>query len=586
MTPRRRSDFELYRRLLYQARPYWPHITGVFALGLASVVLALLTPLPLKIAIDSFIDSRPLPSFLAALAPSVTAESKTEVLVLAVALLLIISLLDQLQRLASSLLTTYTAEQLVLGFRAQLFRHVQRLSLVYHETKGSTDSTYRIQYDAPTIQWTLIDGIIPIITSSLTLAGMIYISARINWQLALVALAISPVLYLVSHSWGPRLRSEWLEFYNQQSSAMSVVQEVLGALRVVKAFGQEEREHERFVRQSRQGALARTRVASAEARFGFLVGAIIAVGTAAVLFIGLRHVRAGTLALGELLIIIGYLSQLYGRLDSLSRTVANLQGSLACAERAFNLLDERPDMVDRANARPVERAAGALALRDVSFGYGPEGKVLEQASFAIAPGTRVGIVGATGTGKTTLVSLLTRFYDPTAGQILLDDIDLRDYKLVDLRNQFAIVLQDAVLFSASVFENIAYARPGASEDDIIAAAKAANAHDFIVKLPQSYGTPVGERGVRLSGGERQRVSLARAFLKDSPILILDEPTSAVDMNTESAILQAMERLMGGRTVFIITHRPSMVTHCSLILTIQDGRLVAASQGPVAEAGVT
>jgi ATP-binding cassette subfamily B protein len=586
MTPRRRSDFELSRRLLYQARPYWPHITGVFALGLISVLLALLTPLPLKIAIDSFIDSRPLPDFLSVLVPAVAAQSKTAVLVLAVALLLIISVFDQLQRLGSSLLATYTAEQLVLGFRAQLFRHVQRLSLAYHETKGSTDSTYRIQYDAPTIQWTLIDGIIPITTSCLTLAGMIYISARINWQLALVALAISPVLYLVSRSWGPRLRSEWLEFYHLQSAAMSVVQEVLGALRVVKSFGQEEREHERFLRQSRQGILARTRVAFAEARFAFLVGTIIAVGTAAVLFIGVRHVRAGTLALGELLIVMGYLSQLYARLDSLGRTVASLQGSLACAERAFNLLDERPDMVDRANARPIDRAAGAIALRDVSFSYGTDGKVLEQASFAVDAGARVGIVGATGTGKTTLVSLLTRFYDPTAGQILLDDVDLRDYKLADLRNQFAIVLQDAVLFSASVFENIAYARPGASEDDIIAAAQAANAHEFIAKLPQSYRTPVGERGVRLSGGERQRVSLARAFLKDSPILILDEPTSAVDMNTEAAILQAMERLMRDRTVFIITHRPSMLMHCGLILTIQDGRLVPAARRPVVQAGVT
>jgi ATP-binding cassette, subfamily B, bacterial len=586
MTPRTHSDVELFRRLLYQARPYWPHIAGVFALGLVSVVLALLTPVPLKIAIDSVIDSRPLPDFLAALLPAGAVQSKTAMLMLAVALLLVISLLDQLQRLASSLLTTYTAEQLVLGFRAQLFRHVQRLSLAYHETKGSTDSTYRIQYDAPTIQWTLIDGIIPIVTSCLTLAGMIYICARINGQLALVALAISPLLYLVSRSWGPRLRNEWLAFYNQQSSAMSVVQEVLGALRVVKAFGQEEREHERFLHQSRQGILARTRVAFAEARFAFVVGTIIAVGTATVLLIGVRHVRAGTLALGDLLIVMGYLAQLYARLDTLSRTVASLQGSLACAERAFNLLDERPDMVDRDHARPIDRAAGAIALRDVSFGYGPHGRVLEQVSFAVDPGTRVGIVGATGTGKTTLVSLLTRFYDPTSGQVLLDDVDLRDYKLADLRNQFGIVLQDTVLFSASVLENIAYARPGASEAEIVDAAKAANAHDFIVKLPHSYHTAVGERGVRLSGGERQRVSLARAFLKDAPILILDEPTSAVDMDTEAAILQAMERLMRGRTVFIITHRPSMLTHCRVVVTIHEGRLVPAAQHPVVPAGVT
>ena len=269
---------------------------------------------------------------------------------------------------------------------------------------------------------------------------------------------------------------------------------------------------------------------------------------------------------------MSYLAQLYAPLKTISKSAATLQSSLASAERAFALLDEAPDVVERPNAGRLLRASGAVAFHNVSFAYNGGAPVLHDVSFDIRPGTRVGIMGMTGAGKTTLVSLLTRFYDPTAGQILLDGVDLRDYKLADLRNQFAIVLQEPVLFSTSIAENIAYARPDASEEEIIEAAKAANAHEFIVSLPQGYETLVGERGMRLSGGERQRISLARAFLKDAPILILDEPTSSVDMKTEAAIMEAMERLMQGRTAFIIAHRLSTLTNCDVLLKIENGRL--------------
>jgi ATP-binding cassette subfamily B protein len=250
-----------------------------------------------------------------------------------------------------------------------------------------------------------------------------------------------------------------------------------------------------------------------------------------------------------------------------------LQSHLASAERAYTLLDLEPDVTDRPGARPLTRARGAVAFRRVSFGYDGAQEVLHDITFELAAGTRVGIAGRTGAGKTTLTNLLTRFYDPSAGKILLDGIDLRDYKLADLRNQFAIVLQEPVLFSTNVAENIAYARPSASRDAIMEAAKAANAHDFIVALPDGYETEVGERGMRLSGGERQRIALARAFLKDAPILIMDEPTSSVDMRTEAAIMEAMERLMHGRTTFMIAHRLTTLEKCDLLLVIEDGRLV-------------
>jgi ATP-binding cassette subfamily B protein len=370
------------------------------------------------------------------------------------------------------------------------------------------------------------------------------------------------------------------------SSALSVVQEVLGSLRVVQAFGQETREGERFVRRSGQSVQNRIRVAFIEGGFTLLIALITAAGTATVLFIGVRHVRSGVITLGDLLLVMGYLASLYAPLKQLSKSKATLQGWLASAERAFSLLDEVPDVIERPQALALARASGAVGFDDVSFAYRENHPVLRSVSFEVDPGTRVGISGRTGAGKTTLMSLLTRFYDPTAGQILLDGVDVRDYRIGDLRNQFAIVLQEPVLFSTSIAENIAYASPGASEEEIVKAAKAANAHEFIVALPLGYESRVGERGMSLSGGERQRIALARAFLKDAPILILDEPTSSVDMETEAAIIEAMERLMHGRTTFMIAHRLGTLANCDARLEIEDGRVIRLEQRRIPVATVS
>jgi ATP-binding cassette subfamily B protein len=345
---------------------------------------------------------------------------------------------------------------------------------------------------------------------------------------------------------------------------------------VVKAFGREEHEQERFIGQSHAGMGARIRLAFAEGAFGLVINVIIATGTALVLFIGVRSVLAGRLTLGELLMVLAYLSQLYAPLATISDTAGRLLSSRVSVQRALELLDEVPEVAERPHARPLKRATGAITFRQVSFAYDGSHTVLDNVSFAIGPGTRLGIAGSTGAGKSTLVSLLMRFYDPGAGQILLDGVDLRDYKLVDLRNQFAIVLQEPVLFSTSIAENIAYGRPGASFQDIVAAARAANAHDFIVHLPDGYDTLVGERGMRLSGGERQRIALARSFLKDAPILILDEPTSSVDVTTEAAIIEALARLMAGRTTLMIAHRLSTLETCDARLVVEHGQIVQAT----------
>jgi ATP-binding cassette subfamily B protein len=574
------SDRALYRRLLRQLAPYWLPISGIFVLGLLSSPLALLAPLPLKIAVDSAINGLPLPGFLDGLVPAGAKGSAAAVL-LATGLVVAVALLSQLQDLAYSVLRTYVGEKLVLDFRARLFGHAQRLSLSYHDANGTADATYRVQSDAAAVQAIAIDGVIPLVTAAVTLAGMIWVTARLDWQLAVVALVVAPVLLVLSHTRRQRYRSRWHAAKALESSAMSVVQEVLAALRVVKAFGREDHEQGRFVHHSGAGMRARLGLAVLEGGFSLLVGLTTAVGTAAVLFLGVHHVQSGVLTLGDLLLAMAYLAELYGPLRTLSRKATTLQAALASAERAFAILDETPDVAERPDARPLARAAGGVAFRHVSFAYDPDRRVLHDVSFAVAPGARLGIAGRTGAGKTTLINLLTRFYDPTAGQILLDGIDLRDYRLAELRNQFAIVLQDPVLFSTSIAENIAYARPGATADEVVAAATAANVHDFIAQLPDGYDTVVGERGMRLSGGERQRIALARAFLKDAPILILDEPTSSVDVKTEAAIVDAMERLMRGRTTLIIAHRLSTLKSCDVHLHIERGRVVEFTPTPPA-----
>ena len=545
-------------------------------LGLLATPLILLGPLPLKIAVDSVVGSDPVPGFLDPLLPGWLTGSNIRLLAMAAALQVLVVLLTQLHELASYMLRARAGEGLMLEFRSSLFRHVQRLSLLFHDTRGTADSLYRIQYDAPAIREIMVTSLISVLSAVVMLITILIVITSIDWQLALVALVVSPFLFFFARTYNQRMRGSYRDVRGLESSALQVVQEVLGAFRVVKAFGREDQEQERFLGLSQLGLRARIRLALAEGTFGLLVNMTTALGTAVVLFIGIRNVQADVLTLGELLMVLAYLTQLYGPLRTISRQVANLQASLASAERAFDLLDEVPDVVDRPGARPLKRSAGEIEFRDVSFAYGDNDHVLHNVSFSISPGTRLGIEGRTGAGKTTLVSLIARFYDPSAGQIFLDGVDMRDYKLADLRSQLAIVLQDPVLFSTTIAENISYGRPGADHQQIIDAAQAANAGEFIAGLHDGYDTLVGERGMRLSGGERQRIALARAFLKDAPILVLDEPTSSVDMTTESEIMDAMQRLMAGRTTLMIAHRMSTLEICDARIELEHGRIISSA----------
>jgi ATP-binding cassette, subfamily B, bacterial len=481
MSTERQGDLTILRRLLVEARHYWPHLSLILLLSLLSVPLALLTPVPLKIAVDYVIDQKPLPNFVVALLPASLAEWSAGILFLAVVLLLLITFLQNLDGYASWLLQLYTGEKMVLGFRARLFLHLQRLSLVYHDKRGVSDSLYRIQYDVSAMQYLPIQKIVPQVTSVLTLGAMISIIAVIDWVLAIVPIVVLPLLAVFSVLYFRRARNAWAEVKNQESGAISVLQEVLGAVRVVKAFGQEKHEEERFYYRSYESLKTQLRAVLLEAKFGILVATTISGGAAAALLLGVRDVQAGVLSLGNLLIVMGYLTQLCITIENLTKSIGALQASFASADRVLSVLDELPDVAEPKAPRPLRSVAGAIDFNNVHFAYGSDAPVLHDISFQVRPGMRVAISGPTGAGKTTLISLLPRFNDPTAGQVLIDGNDLREYRVAELRNQFAIVLQEPVLFGTTIAENIAYGRSEATEEEIVAAATAANAHDFIVK---------------------------------------------------------------------------------------------------------
>jgi ATP-binding cassette, subfamily B, bacterial len=573
-----RRDLGILRRLAREARPFRLHIAAVFLLGVLATPLALLTPVALKVAVDSVLGEHPLPGFLAAVVPDGVESSDDSLLLFAASLFAAVALVSQLQEMGRTVMQTYTGEKLLLSFRGKLFQQSQRLSLMYHDRVGTADSTYRVIEDAKSIQYIAVDSLVSLVTAVTTLAAMLTVTFLVDWQLALVAVTVIPALALLSTRFRRRLRERSRDVKKLESGALSVVQEVLTGLRVVKAFTQEEREQDRFHARASDGMAARVRLVFEQSVYSLAVGGVVGLGGALVLYLGVLRVQEGAMTLGDLLLVMAYLTQLYAPVKTMAKKAAVLQTYLASAERAFALLDEAPEVAERHPARPLEGARGAVRFVDVSFAYEPGRLALEDVSFDVPPGTRVGIAGHTGAGKTTLMNLLVRFYDTTGGRVELDGVDLREYRLQDLRAQFGIVLQEPLLFSSSIADNIAYARPEASSREIEAAATAAGAHHFIAELPEGYDTPVGERGQRLSGGERQRLSLARAFLRDAPILILDEPTSSVDVKTEASILAAMERLMEGRTSFMIAHRLSTLDVCDMRLELSEGRLVSVRHG--------
>lgn len=564
------SKFRHAQRAFEDLRPYlWPLVV-LLIVSLLAIPMTLIFPLPIKLLVDSVLGTQPLPGYLTIFVGSQV--SKTLALWLAISILMAAAVLTYLQNLVNVWYSNKVGNRMTLDVRTRLFRQMQRLSVAYHDTMGAADSAYRTLNDAPMLRSFGIDSLIPLTTSILTLGAMIIVMVFLDWQLALIGLLVSPMMFLLTFVFRPRIRAGWRKFRASESAAMAVAQESLGASRLVKSYGQEERKNKELVSHYEASLSASLKVQVDSAFYSLLVGILTAAGLTAVLYIGIGHVQAGILTLGSLLVVNYYVTQLYGPLRNVGQSILDIQMSLTGVERYRAVLDEKPDVPESPNAVPVARAKGNIRFTNVSFEYTKDHPVLHDVSFDLPAGNRLGVVGPTGSGKTTLSTLLLRLFDPSAGVITLDGVDLRGYRLADLRNQYAVVHQETVLFSTSVAENIRFAMPNATLDEVVAAATAAKAHDFITSLPNGYDTLVGERGMKLSGGERQRISLARAFLKNAPILILDEPTSSLDVHTESAILDTIHELMKGRTTLMIAHRPSTLRDCNMIAVLEDGRV--------------
>src|SRR5881409_1589389 len=478
----------MLKRAFEDLRPYlWP-IVVLLMISLTAVPITLIFPLPIKLLVDSVLGSQPLPGYLPVFVGSQLSKSLT--LWLAIIILMGTAVLTYLQNLVNVWYTNKVGNRMTLDIRARLFRQMQRLSVAYHDSMGAADSAYRTLNDAPMLRSFGIDSLIPLTTSILTLGAMILVMIFLDWQLAIIALLVSPLMFLLTFVFRPRIRAGWRKFRASESAAMAVAQESLGASRLVKSYGQEERKNKELVSHYDASLSASLKVQVDSAIYSLLVGILTAAGLAAVLYIGIGHVQAGILTLGSLLVVNYYVTQLYTPLRNVGASILDIQMSLTGVERYRAVLDEKPDVPESPNALSLARANGKIAFRKVSFEYTKGHPVLDDVSFELPPANCLGVVGPTGSGKTTLSTLLLRLFDPTEGVITLDDINLRDYKLADLRNQYAVVHQETVLFSTTVAENIRFSKPNATMVEVIAASKASKAHDFITNLPNGYDTLV------------------------------------------------------------------------------------------------
>ena len=476
--------------------------------------------------------------------------------------------------------------QALLKLRTDLYACLNALPLKFHDERRSSDSSFRVAYDSQAIQ-TIYNKGTGILGSVLTLIGTLAVMLQIDWLLTLVALGVVPLIIFAIHFYSDKVRAQSTTIQERESAVLTQVQEGLSSVKMVQAFGRESFEVEQLRLRASESLTASLRMTMTSMQSALVVGTLMALGTAVMTGIGAAHVLDGSLTLGELLVLSAYLVALYQPIEALTYTVWALEGAAAGAQRCFEVLDRQPETEDTPNAQAITSATGTLAFENVAFGYNEEREILRDINLQVNPGETVAFVGGTGAGKTTMLSLVPRFYDPSAGRVTLDGRDLRDITRASLRAQMSIVLQDTLLFSTTIRENIAYGRPDATEEQIMEAAQRAQAHEFIMATPDGFCSQVGERGGHLSVGQRQRIGIARAFLKNAPILILDEPTSALDPATEEAIMNTLEEFMRGRTTLIITHRLATIHNIGRIAVLKNGEIAEQGHGPdlVAAGGV-
>ncbi len=572
----------IYHRVIRYYRPFLPQTVVGLLLSILGIGLNLLKPWPFKIIVDDFLQPKQslhVDHFVLFSGNYRLAipGSLSGILLLCLALI-VIQFLWGVCNWVTNYILVKVGLQALLKLRTDLYAYLQSLSLKYHDVRRSSDSSFRVAYDSQSIQTIYNKGFTGIFGSLITLIGTFVIMVRLDWQLALLSLAVVPLLIAAIYFFAHRIRRESTFIQEQESAVLAQAQEGLSSIRMVHAFGREDFEVRQFQMQAQQSLQANLRLTLTNVNSALVISTLMVVGTAAMYYVGTMHVLAGTLTLGSLLVFSAYLLMLYQPLESLTYTAWAMEGATAGAKRCFEVLDRQDDVVDSPNAIEIESAKGAIGFNRVSFAYTQDRPVLYDVDLAVEPNQMIAIVGGTGAGKSTLLSLVPRFYDPTSGLVTVDGRDVREIKKKSLRAQIGIVLQDTLLFSTTVRENIAYGRPDATEQEIIDAAKRAQADEFIRQMPNGYASTVGERGQQLSVGQRQRIGIARAFLKNAPVLLLDEPTSALDPATEAAIMETIRELMRGRTTLIATHRLATIHDVDRILVIERGRIVEQGRG--------
>ncbi len=555
-------------------RPYWAVFTFALVQVLFISALELLKPWPLKIIIDNVLTGNPLAwEWFSDWSP------QTLLFFSCMGLVVVYLILSAL-RLLNDYTTIRIGQNMVNDLRRDLYSHMQRLSLSFYHRQQIGDLMYRVTTDTMGLQALTMNGLFSILSASVLLGGMLIVMLWIDWYLTLLALAVCPALFCAIALLNKKISAAASEAHQKGSTVYSVVQRTLSSMRVIQAFTKEEDEARRFLQASTESLAADLRLYNLQNFYLAVVNLTIAAGTAAILWLGTRHVLSGELTVGEMIVFTSYLASLYGPLNTIFETYGLVQSAKIGVRRAFEILESEESLAEGSRTLRPTKARGQISFEDVSFGYDTSRPVLKEVNLRVPAGKKIAIVGPTGAGKSTLVSLLPRFYDPQSGRVTIDGVDIREFQLKSLRRNIAMILQPPLVFPFTIRKNIAYGRPDASMEEVIAAARVAQVHDFIEQLPDKYETVISEQGSTLSEGQKLRLTIARGILLDAPILILDEPTSSVDSETEALIMDGLEHLMEGRTTFIIAHRLSTVRQADLILVVRAGQIV--EQGTFSE----
>lgn len=554
-------------------RSYWKTFAVALLAVLGETVADVLEPWPIKVIIDNVVQAKSLTGRWGAFVSGLFGDDRFAILYFALAAVVAIALVGAVSSYVEKYSTTSISQWVAHDLRRLLYQRIQRLSLAEHNEARVGDLLTHVTSDINAVQDFIDSALLGIIVNVLTLTGMAGVMLYVSWRFTLVSLLVVPVLGVAVYFYTPRIKKASRRVKKRESELLSGVAEVMTAIHVVQAFGREDYEDRRFDWESRQNVEAGLQARSIKARLSPTVDVIIALGTCLVLGYGARLAIAGRLSTGVLIVFLLYLGKMYKPLRDLSKMANTVSKAAVGYERIRELLAIESRVQDLPGARSAPPFMGDIELDRVSFKYDGGGLVLKDVSLHVAPGQIAAIVGPSGTGKTTIASLIPRFYDPLSGQVKIDGVDIREFTLKSLRDRVSFVLQDTMLFRATIWENIAYGRPDAPPEETVRAAKLANAHDFIMNMPLGYATLVGERGATLSGGERRRIAIARAIVRNTPILILDEPTSGLDAASEQAVIEALQRLMEGRTSIVIAHHLHSIRHADIIFVVKDSEIV-------------